>query len=141
MNSKERIMTALHKGKPDRLPISVHQWQDYHLNYYLNGISALQAFQKFGMDAQIQYFGDVGQSALVDFKRKVGNRLAVIGGLDQFNVLTAGPAEKIRDTVHTLFQKVGADGGYVCSVSDHFFDAPIENLQVMADAAKERVYN
>ena len=73
--------------------------------------------------------------------RKVGNRLAVIGGLDQFNVLTAGPAEKIRETVHTLFEKVGQDGGYVCSVSDHFFDTPIENLQVMADAAKECVYN
>jgi hypothetical protein len=26
-------------------------------------------------------------------------------------------------------------------VSDHFFDTPIENLQVMADAAKECVYN
>jgi len=76
-----------------------------------------------------------------EFKRKVGNRLAVIGGLDQFNVLTAGPAEKIRETVHTLFEKVGQDGGYVCSVSDHFFDTPIENLQVMADAAKECVYN
>ena len=59
MVPKERLMTALHKGKPDRLPISVHQWQAYHLKYYLNGISALEAFQKFGMDAQIQYFGDV----------------------------------------------------------------------------------
>jgi hypothetical protein len=67
MDSKERLMTALHKGKPDRLPISVHQWQAYHLKYFLNGISALEAFQKFGMDAQIQYFGDVGQSALVDY--------------------------------------------------------------------------
>ena len=67
MVPKERLMTALHKGKPDRLPISVHQWQAYHLKYYLNGISALEAFQKFGMDAQIQYFGDVGQSALVDY--------------------------------------------------------------------------
>jgi hypothetical protein len=43
--------------------------------------------------------------------------------------------------VHTLFEKVGQDGGYVCSVSDHFFDTPIEHLQAMADAAKECVYN
>ena len=372
MVPKERLMTALHRGKPDRLPISVHQWQPYHLKYYLDGISALQAFQKFGMDAQIQYFGDVGQSALVDYdftkfctpswrdevtvvssdpdnriahhaiqtpeglltyktrgdekttwiteymvkrdadielidkympvgsldpapvealynevgdqgivrgfvwgdqagcwqhacclmdvselilrcvdepdwihrflhillqkklrfiesmkgakfdlvetgggagsstvispalhkefctpydrqmhdalhqlgflvvyhtcggtrgieeliiangadasetltptsiggnqepwelKRKVSNRLALIGGLDQHNVLTVGPAQKIRDTVHTLFEKVGPDGGYVCSVSDHFFDTPLAHIQAMADAAKECVYN
>ena len=44
----------------------MHQWQAFHLDNYLNGISALEAFQKFGMDAQIQYFGDVGQTALVD---------------------------------------------------------------------------
>jgi len=31
MVPKERLMTALQKDKPDRLPISVHQWQDYHL--------------------------------------------------------------------------------------------------------------
>ena len=35
MNSKERMLTALHKGKPDRLPVSVHQWQQYHLDVYL----------------------------------------------------------------------------------------------------------
>jgi hypothetical protein len=364
-------MTALNKGKPDRLPISNHQWHGYHLKYYLDGISPLEAFQKFGMDAQIQHYGDVGQSALVDYdftkfstaewhdeftvvssdpdnrlvhhairtpagiltyktrgdrrttwiteymvkhdedielidkympvgrldpapvqalydevgdqgivrgfvwgdqagcwqhacclmdvselimrcmdtpdwvhrfltillqkklrfiesmkgakfdlvetgggsasstvispalhrefcmpydrqmhdalhelgfkvvyhtcggtrgieeliiangadasetltptsiggnqepwelKRKVGNRLALIGGLDQFNVLTVGPPEKIRETVHTLFNKVGQEGGYICSVSDQFFDVPIPHIQAMADAAKECVY-
>ena len=56
MNSKERMLTALHKGKPDRLPVSVHQWQQYHLDTYLGGITALEAFERFGMDAQIQYF-------------------------------------------------------------------------------------
>jgi uroporphyrinogen-III decarboxylase len=76
-----------------------------------------------------------------EFRRKVGNRLALIGGLDQFNVLTAGSAEKIRQTVHTLFEKVGQDGGYICSVSDHFFDAPSEHLRAMADAAKECIYH
>jgi hypothetical protein len=365
-------MIALHRGKPDRLPITVHQWQDYHLKYYVDGASALEAFQRFGMDAQIQYFGDVGQSALVDYdftkfctpewrdevevvsrdpdnrmtnhvihtpegiltyktrgdrkttwiteyiikhdadielidkympvakldpapvqalydevgdkgiirgfvwgdqagcwqhacclmdvgelimrsidtpdwvhrfmtillhkklrfiesmkgakfdlvetgggaasstvispklheefctpydrkmhdalhelgflvvyhtcggtrgieeliiangadasetlapvsiggnqepwelKQKVGTRLALIGGIDQFNVLTAGPAGKIREAVHTLFEKVGQDGGYICSASDHFFDTRLENIQAMADAAHECAYN
>ena len=66
MNSKERMMIALDKGKPDRLPVSVHQWQGYHLQEYLGGISDLEAFQRFGMDAQIQYFADMGQFWLPD---------------------------------------------------------------------------
>ncbi|MCC6581051.1 MAG: hypothetical protein IT440_11475 [Phycisphaeraceae bacterium] len=61
MNSKERIMTALHKGKPDRLPAAVHQWQPYHLQKYMGGISALEACEQCGLDAQIQYFESMGQ--------------------------------------------------------------------------------
>jgi uroporphyrinogen-III decarboxylase len=371
MVPKERLMTALSKEKPDRLPISVHQWQDYHLKYYLNGISAIEAFRKFGMDAQIQYFGDTAQTMmseydsnkysspgwreeikvissnpddhiehhairtpagtltyqtrgdrrttwiteyivkhdedieLIDkympvpklalapvravydavgdqgilrgfvwgdqggcwqhacclmdmaelimrcvdrpdwvhrfltillnkklrfietmkgakfdlvetgggaasstvispaihkefctpydrkmhdalhalgfkvtyhtcggtrgieelivangadasetlapvsiggnqepweFKGKIGNRLALIGGVDQFNVLTSGPGEKIRKAVHTLFETVGKEGGYICAACDHFFDTPLENIRALTDAARECVY-
>ena len=75
-----------------------------------------------------------------EFKRKVGNRLALIGGVDQFNVVTDGSHAKIRSAVHELFEKVGYQGGYVCSLSDHFFDAPPENLRVFADGAKECLY-
>ena len=66
MNSKERLLTALRKGKPDRLPATVHQWQDYHLDTYLGGISDLEAFKQVGLDAQIQYFQDMGQFWLAD---------------------------------------------------------------------------
>jgi uroporphyrinogen-III decarboxylase len=75
-----------------------------------------------------------------DFKAKIGGRLALIGGLDQFNVLTNGPAEAIRRQVRTLFEKVGADGGYILSCADHFFDTPPEHLRVFADAARECRY-
>ena len=34
------MMRALHREKPDRLPVTVHQWQGYHLDTYLGGISA-----------------------------------------------------------------------------------------------------
>jgi hypothetical protein len=55
------MMCALERGRPDRLPVSVHQWQPYHLDKYLGGISDIEAFEKFDMDAQIQYFADMGQ--------------------------------------------------------------------------------
>ncbi|OHB80579.1 MAG: hypothetical protein A2W31_15595 [Planctomycetes bacterium RBG_16_64_10] len=66
MTSKERLLCALDHGKPDRLPASVHQWQSYHLNTYLGGISDLEAFVQFGLDAQIQFFQSMGQFWLVD---------------------------------------------------------------------------
>ncbi|MEE9602364.1 MAG: hypothetical protein V3V75_03600 [Thermoguttaceae bacterium] len=61
MTSRQRMLCALERGKPDRLPLSIHQWQKYYLDEHLGGISELEAFDRFGMDAQAQYFGDVGQ--------------------------------------------------------------------------------
>ena len=62
MTRKERMLSALDGGKPDRMPCSIHQWQKYHLDKYLGGISDLEAFDRFGMDAQAQYFGEMGQT-------------------------------------------------------------------------------
>lgn len=371
MTPKTRMMTALERGRPDRLPVSVHQWQGYHLEEYLGGISAIEAFERFGMDAQLQYFADMGQFWLPDadyskastsqwrddvtevragpddrithhtittpegtltyktagdrkttwiteylikrdedldlirkympvpkldlapvsaaydelgdrgilrgfvwgdqagcwqhaccladvnglieacfakpdwvhallqtllekklafvesmkgakfdlvetgggassstlispamhetfclpydrqvhdalhengfkvtyhtcggtfgieehivangcdasetlappsiggnqepweFKDKIGDRLALIGGMDQFSVLTDGPPEIIRAKVHQLFETVGADGGYICSCADHFFETPPENIEAYAAAARECAY-
>jgi hypothetical protein len=75
-----------------------------------------------------------------EFKRKVGDRIALIGGLDQFNTLTAGPKEYIRAKVFELFEKVGYNGGYICAASDHFFDTPVEHLKAFAQAARECTY-
>jgi len=75
-----------------------------------------------------------------DFKRKIGNRLALIGGIDQYNTLTRGSKDEIRLAVRRLFEKVGYDGGYICSASDHFFETPVENLVALAEAAKECLY-
>lgn len=67
-------------------------------------------------------------------------RLAMIGGMDQFNVLTSGTPEMIRSEVHRLFEGFGRDGGYILSASDHFFDTPPENLRAFAAAARECEY-
>ncbi len=50
MTSKERLLIAINRGKPDRLPITVHQWQKFHLDNYLGGISDLEAFDNFGFE-------------------------------------------------------------------------------------------
>ncbi len=56
MTSKERILTALSREIPDRLPATIHQWQDYHLKNYMGGQSALEAFRDVGLDASITLF-------------------------------------------------------------------------------------
>jgi uroporphyrinogen-III decarboxylase len=75
-----------------------------------------------------------------ELKEKIGNRLALIGGMDQFNILTSGTAEEIKSQVWKLFEKVGYEGGYILSCSDHFFETPLENLEIYADAARECEY-
>ena len=75
-----------------------------------------------------------------ELREKVGKRINLIGGIDQFNVLTDGTPDKIRKMVRTLFEKVGYDGGYICACSDHFFETPVENIKIMVEAAMECKY-
>jgi uroporphyrinogen-III decarboxylase len=53
MTSRERMLTALNNGRPDRLPCQVHGWMGYYLENYLDGIDQWQAFERFGMDFAI----------------------------------------------------------------------------------------
>jgi uroporphyrinogen decarboxylase len=58
MTGRERLLTAIHNGKPDRLPCQVHCWMKYYLDTYLNGIDQYAAYDFFGMDPVI-YTGPV----------------------------------------------------------------------------------
>ncbi|MBK7257668.1 MAG: hypothetical protein IPI01_07665 [Ignavibacteriae bacterium] len=93
MTSKERMMCALHCEKPDRLPVTVHQWQGYHLDKYLNGATPLQAFERFGMDAAVQYFEDMGQFWLVgaDF-----SKFSTPEWRDEVTVLKSDPENRVN---------------------------------------------
>ncbi|RJP30676.1 MAG: hypothetical protein C4527_09095 [Candidatus Omnitrophota bacterium] len=71
MTPKERMLRALHREKPDRLPVTIHQWQQYHLDVYMNGVDALAAFQITGLDAAIQYFEAMGQFWIPDAERYI----------------------------------------------------------------------
>jgi hypothetical protein len=71
----------------------------------------------------------------------LGSKVAMIGGMDQFNVLTSGTPDTIRHEVRRLFEGLGRDGGYICSASDHFFETPLENLKAFAAAASECTYS
>jgi uroporphyrinogen decarboxylase len=53
MTSRERMLSALNNGRPDRLPCQVHGWMDYYLSHYLDGMDWWQAYARFGMDYAI----------------------------------------------------------------------------------------
>jgi uroporphyrinogen decarboxylase len=96
MTSKERMMCALHRERPDRLPVSVHQWQGYHLDKYVQGATPLQAFKKFGMDAAVQYFEDMGQFWLVDADFA---KFSTPQWRDEVKVVSADPDNRINHHV------------------------------------------
>src|SRR4030042_1388331 len=111
MTSKERMLCALMKGKPDRLPATVHQWQKYHLDAYLGGISDLEAFELFGLDAAVQSFQDMGQFwvAEADF-----TKFSTSEWRDEVEVISADPDHRvchhtIRTPGGTLTYKTAGD--------------------------------
>jgi uroporphyrinogen decarboxylase len=53
MTGRERLLTAIHNGKPDRLPCSIHAWIDYHLKTTMRGMDQFQAYAHIGMDPVI----------------------------------------------------------------------------------------
>lgn len=53
MTGRERLLTALGNGQPDRLPCQVHSWMDHYRNKYLGGRDQWQAYEFFGMDPVI----------------------------------------------------------------------------------------
>lgn len=71
MTSKERMMLALHREKPDRVPVTIHQWQSYHLEHYMNGMTEIEAFQSMGMDAAATYYPAYRKIAASDWKEEV----------------------------------------------------------------------
>jgi uroporphyrinogen-III decarboxylase len=76
-----------------------------------------------------------------ELKARIGQQVALIGGLDQHSVLEIGTPERIRQHVFEMFECYGPGGGYIMTPSDHFFHVPIENLESYARAARECVYN
>jgi hypothetical protein len=103
MTSKERMMCAINQETPDRLPVTVHQWQGYHLETYLDGITPLEAFRRFRMDAAVQYFADMGQFWLVgaDFSKFSTREWA-----DEVQVVSDDPDNRVYH--HTIRTPGGA---------------------------------
>jgi uroporphyrinogen-III decarboxylase len=77
---------------------------------------------------------------LAEAKRRIGDKVCIIGGFDQFHFFTGCTPEDTRREVRRCFEAAGAGGGFILSPSDHFFEADIRLLEAFADEAKKCIY-
>ncbi len=76
-----------------------------------------------------------GDADLSEAKRRIGDRVCMIGGFDQFHCFAGCSPEATRMAVRRCFQDAGP-GGYILAPSDHFFEAEEALLHAFADEAQ-----
>ena len=77
-----------------------------------------------------------GDMNLREAKRRVGDQVCLIGGFDQYHFFVGCTPEQTRAEVRRCFDEAGANGGFILSVSDHFFDADLKLIEAYADDGK-----
>ena len=81
-----------------------------------------------------------GDCDLAEAHRRVASDLFFVGGFDQNAGFERGTPQAVRQQVFDLHVACPT-GGYIICPSDHFFFGDPENLQALADAAKECLYD
>jgi uroporphyrinogen-III decarboxylase len=81
-----------------------------------------------------------GDTILADAKRRIGDRVCMIGGFDQFHFFTGCTPDDTRRAVRRCFEAAGEGGGYILSPSDHFFQAEPRLLRAFAEEARQCTY-
>jgi uroporphyrinogen-III decarboxylase len=81
-----------------------------------------------------------GDTRLAEAKKRIGHRVTMIGGFDQFHYFKGCSPEDTRLAVRQCFQDAGEGGGFILSPSDHFFDADLDLLRAFADEAHSCLY-
>jgi len=90
------------------------------------------------VDSGIAGFQFGEQNDLVVGRRRWGDRVCILGGVDVPEILLPGPPGRIQAYTRNLLAHIGDDAGFIlmpsCSVHRGF---PIEHLQAMIAAARE----
>ena len=81
-----------------------------------------------------------GDTRLGEAKKRIGNKVCMIGGFDQFHFFNGCTPEQTRAEVRRCFSEAGSNGGYIISPSDHFFQADLRLIEAYADEARKCEY-
>lgn len=75
---------------------------------------------------------------LADVKRRIGDRMALIGNLHQLKTLEHGTPEEVEAECRDMIHKGAPGGGYILSASGCLSrETPLENLDAMVAAAEK----
>jgi uroporphyrinogen decarboxylase len=96
------------------------------------GPDAMETFTPPGMGADVD---------LAEAKRRIGDRVCMIGGFDQFHFFVGSTPKHTRAEVRRCFEAAGGNGGYILSPSDHFFDADLGLIEAFSDEAHHCLYS
>ena len=90
------------------------------------GIDALNNIQvRAGMD-------------LADVKRRIGDRVALVGNVDATGIMCQPDQSLIADAIQKVVDTAGGDGGLIIATDHSFHGAvPIENVKFFIEKAKE----
>jgi hypothetical protein len=80
MNPRERLLAALDRRRPDRLPATTHHLMPYFLNKYMDGMSDAEFFTFFGLD-RVTWVWDQKPDETAGCYWTVIDREAVGGGM------------------------------------------------------------
>jgi len=81
-----------------------------------------------------------GDARLAEAKARIGSRVCMIGGFDQFHFFTGCTPAETRRAVREAFEQAGPGGGFILAPSDHFFEADDALLRAFADEARSCRY-
>ena len=81
-----------------------------------------------------------GDAILSEAKRRIGDKVCMIGGFDQFHFFTGCTEEETREEVRRCFAEAGTGGAYILCPSDHFFEADLKLIEAFADEARKCTY-
>jgi uroporphyrinogen-III decarboxylase len=95
------------------------------------GPDAMETFTPPGMGADVD---------LAEAKRRIGDKVCMIGGFDQFHFFVGCTPEQTRAEVRRCFDAAGGNGGYILCPSDHFFDADLKLIEAFVDEAHHCTY-
>lgn len=81
-----------------------------------------------------------GDANLAEARKRLGDKVCMIGGFDQGHHLIGCTEEETRKNVRRCFEEAGVGGRFILSPSDHFFDADPKLIKAFADEAIRCVY-
>ncbi|KKK65702.1 hypothetical protein LCGC14_2971500, partial [marine sediment metagenome] len=106
-----------------------------------NSKPILEMMADTGADC-IEPLDPLGGVDVADAKRRVGGRVALMGGVNTLTLLEGTPPEAVYDESLACCRAGGSQGGYILAAGDMVPDlAPEASVRAMVAAAKDCRYN